>query len=238
MLASMAKPLTGLRWLSVLFPLALACGGESRTEPASTALECSDVRDAALAILTEAEADAPRECRSASDCRLFTGNTKCTHGCGWVVATTDEEPLRDAVEEENALCRDECRQPSPPCLPMQNVADCVAGTCVVLDELHRDDCDVVRSKSVTLLSAAAASAPLECDSASDCVLFTRRPRCVYDCGFSAATTDEAHLEAALADVDELCRDECVQPASSCPPSGSRLVVNCVEGSCVLETPSD
>ncbi len=165
------------QWLGVLFSVVTvvsACGGESRNEPENpepenpepenTELECSEVRDQSLAILVEAEANAPAECRSASDCRLFTGITKCSYGCGWVVATTDEAPLKDAVDEANALCRDECRQPAPPCVPTKNVADCVSGKCVVVDELHREDCAAVRSKSLTLLSVAVANAPLACDS--------------------------------------------------------------------------
>lgn len=213
------------QWLGVLFSVLSACGGESRNEadnpepenpePESSALECTEVRDQSLAILMEAETNAPAECRSASDCRLFTGNTKCVYGCGWAVATTDEAPLQDAVDEANALCRDECRQPPPPCVPTKNVADCVSGKCVVVDELHREDCDAVRSRSMTLLSDAVANAPLACDSSSDCLMFAKRPRCVYDCGFSAATTDLAPLESAAAEVDALCRDECVQVPSSC-----------------------
>lgn len=216
-----------------LVGVAASCGGESKGTPESSELDCSAVRDESVARLAEADANAPKECSSASDCHLFTGKPRCTYGCGWVVATTDEAPLQAAVDDVNALCRDECRQPPPPCLPRQEVADCVAGKCVVVDELHPVDCAAVRAESLRLLSEAAANAPRACDSSRDCILFGTRPKCVHDCGFSAATTDVAPLEAAVDEVDALCPDECVQPPSSCPPPVSREVVDCLDGVCVL-----
>jgi hypothetical protein len=213
----------------------VSCGGESQNAPESSQRDCSDVRDESVAKLAEADAHTIGECRFQSQCRLFTGNTHCVYGCGWVVATKDEAPLQAAVDEVNALCRDDCRQPEPPCVFVPQVADCVAGKCVVVDELRQPDCNAVREESLRMLAEAAANAPLACDSSSDCLLFGTRPKCVYDCGFSAATTDVAVLQSAVNDVDALCPDECIQPASSCPPPVAREVVECVGGECVLKT---
>jgi hypothetical protein len=214
----------------------VSCGGESqKNAPESSQRDCSDVRDESVAKLAEADAHTIGECRFQSQCRLFTGNTHCAYGCGWVVATKDEAPLQAAVDAVNALCPDECRKPPPPCVPRQQVADCVGGKCVVVDELHPADCDAVRTESVRMLTEAASNAPLSCDTSSDCLLFGTRPKCVYDCGFSAATTDVAALQSAVDAVDALCPDECIQPASSCPPPVAREVVECVAGECVLKT---
>jgi hypothetical protein len=212
-----------------------SCGGESRSPADSSERDCRDVQDASIARLAEADAHMTGECRFQSQCRLFTGNTECVYGCGFVAATTDEAPLQAAVDEVNALCPDDCRKPAPPCVPRQEIADCVAGKCVVVDELRQPDCDAVREESLRMLAEAAANAPLACDSSSDCLLFGTRPKCVYDCGFSAATTDLAVLQSAVNDVDALCPDECIQPASSCPPPVAREVVECVGGECVLKT---
>jgi hypothetical protein len=213
----------------------VSCGGESQNAPDTSERDCSDVRDESIAKLAEADAHTIGECRFQSQCRLFTGNTHCTYGCGWVVATKDEAPLQAAVDEVNALCPDECRQPAPPCVPRQQVADCVGGKCVVVDALNVADCEAIRTESVRMLAEAASNAPLSCDSSNDCLLFGTRPKCVYDCGFSAATTDIAPLQSAVDEVDALCPDECIQPASSCPPPIARDVVECVAGECVLKT---
>src|SRR5688572_20655054 len=109
----------------------VSCGGESQNAPDTSERDCGDVRDESIAKLAEADAHTIGECRFQSQCRLFTGNTHCTYGCGWVVATKDEAPLQAAVDEVNALCPDECRQPAPPCVPRHQVADCVGGKCVV-----------------------------------------------------------------------------------------------------------
>jgi hypothetical protein len=197
--------------------------------------DCEAIRAESVQVLSEAASNALVECDSASDCHLFTGNPECVYGCGWVVAATDDAPLQIAVAEVDALCRDDCRQPEPPCVFLPQVADCVAGKCVVVDELRPQDCNAVRTESMRMLAEAASNAPLSCDSSSDCLLFGTRPKCVYDCGFSAATTDVAPLQSAVDEVDALCPDECVQPASSCPPPVAREVVECVAGECVLKT---
>jgi hypothetical protein len=218
-----------------LFGVIASCGGESRSPPDGSERDCSDVQDASLARLAEADAHVTGECRFQSDCRLFTGNTECVYGCGFVASTRDEAPLQAAVDAVNALCPDECRKPAPPCVPRQQVADCVGGRCVVVDELNVADCEAIRAQSVQVLAEAASNAPLACDSSNDCVLFGTRPKCVHDCGFSAATTDAAALQSAVDAVDALCPDECIQPASSCGPPRPREVVECVAGECVLTT---
>jgi hypothetical protein len=196
--------------------------------------DCKAIRTETVQVLSEAALNAPVDCDSASDCHLFTGNPECAYGCGWVVATTDDASLQSAVDEVDALCRDDCRQPEPPCVFLPQVADCVAGKCVAVDQLRPPDCDAVRDESLRMLAEAATNAPLACGSSSDCLLFGTRPKCVYDCGFSAATTDVAALQSAVDEVDALCPDECIQPASSCPPPTSREVVECVAGECFLK----
>lgn len=219
-----------LRPLGLLLGLFVSCGGESRNAPESSELDCSDVREQSKARLDAAAADAAGECSSATDCKLFTATTRCAYGCGFVAATTDEARLQATVDDVNALCRDECVPPAPPCAPRQEVADCLNGKCVVA-ESNVLDCEAIRHESVRMLSEAASNAAVACDSSSDCHLFTGNPECAYSCGWVVATTDDAPLQSAVDDVNALCRDECRQPE---PPCGGfiRQVAECVSGKCV------
>jgi hypothetical protein len=78
------------------------------------------------------------------------------------------------------------------------------------------DCSALRDESVQVMSDAVASAPVECTSDSDCILYIRRPNCVYDCGLVAAVSDPALIDAAIDRVDaNLCPDQC-QPNPPAP----------------------
>jgi len=81
------------------------------------------------------------------------------------------------------------------------------------------DCRALRNESVQVTSDAVASAPVECTSDSDCMLYVRRPNCVYDCGLVAAVSDPTLIDAAIDRVDaDLCPDQCQpNPVAPCGP---------------------
>lgn len=101
------------------------------------------------------------------------------------------------------------------------------------------DCSVLREEALQILSDAVASAPKACDVDGDCILYGRRPDCVYDCGLFAAVADRASLDAAVERVDAaLCPARCLEIPSSCgggfdPFDQPRAA--CTANECTLDT---
>lgn len=101
------------------------------------------------------------------------------------------------------------------------------------------DCSVLREETLQILSDAVASAPKTCDVDGDCLLYGRRPDCVYDCGLIAAVADGASIDAAVERVDaDLCPARCLQVPSSCgggPGPFDQPRAACMANECTLDT---
>jgi hypothetical protein len=100
-------------------------------------------------------------------------------------------------------------------------------------------CLVLRDETLQILSDAVASAPRACAADGDCILYIRRPDCVYDCGLTATVSDGALIDAAIDRVDaEFCPARCLTIPSSCgggpgPFDQPRAV--CKANQCTLDT---
>jgi hypothetical protein len=101
------------------------------------------------------------------------------------------------------------------------------------------DCDGLRQATLDVLAKAVAEAPTACADQSDCVLYGRRPACVYDCGLVAAVSDSRPIDSAVDRVNaELCPESCVQAPSSCGGGlafEEQPMSRCDRGQCVMRS---
>jgi hypothetical protein len=101
------------------------------------------------------------------------------------------------------------------------------------------DCDDLRQTTLDVLAKAVAEAPTACTGQSDCILYGRRPACVYDCGLVAAVSDSRSIDSAVDRVDaELCPESCVQVPSSCGGGlafEEQPMSRCDRGQCVMRS---
>ena len=90
--------------------------------------------------------------------------------------------------------------------------------------------------AIELIESAAANSPRACTLDSDCIVYGRRPECVYDCGYRAAVTDGSAIDAAIDRVDaELCPAHCIFEPASCGGLlvGVAYAAVCEGGQCQL-----
>jgi hypothetical protein len=78
------------------------------------------------------------------------------------------------------------------------------------------ECSVLREQTLQILNHAVETAPRDCAVDEDCILYSRRPDCAFDCGLVAAVTASELIDAAIDRVDsDLCPERCLQVPSSC-----------------------
>ena len=101
------------------------------------------------------------------------------------------------------------------------------------------DCRLLRQQTLEALDSAVSQAPKTCQEHGDCLLYGRRPDCVYDCGFFAAVAEWEGLDSEIDRVDaDLCPAQCVQIPSSCGgglSADQQPMARCEAGACEMRT---